>query len=73
MPRWFRLLAALLVYALAMAVITRTIGAWALPAENRTFESIARLLLTLGAFGVVTAFIVYRLFVRSGSSSGDLR
>lgn len=73
MPRWIRLVPALLVYAVIMAVVGRTIHVWALPPDERTFETIATRMVTLFAFAVVSAFVVYRLFVRTSGGRQDVR
>jgi hypothetical protein len=73
MPRWFRLVPALLVYTFVMAGVVRSMHRWALPPEERTFESVTSMLLTLLAFAVIGAMVVYRLFVRPGSRRQDAR
>lgn len=70
MPRLLRLIIAILIYAIIMVVVSRTVNAWALPPEERTFESVATRIGTILVFGVISAAVVYHLFVRS---SGDRR
>lgn len=73
MPRWFRLASAVLVYALTMAAVSRTIHVWALPPDEQTFESIASRMATMAVFAIVSAIVVYWLFVRSGRNRQDMR
>jgi Na+/H+ antiporter NhaC len=73
MPRWFRLIAAVLIYAVIMAVVSRTIHVWALPPDEQTFESVASRMATMAVFAIVSAIVVYYLFVRSGRRQQDAR
>lgn len=73
MPRWFRLVSAVLVYALTMAAVSRTIHVWALPPDEQTFESVASRMATMVVFAIVSAIVVYWLFVRSGRTRQDMR